>query len=148
MLPLIPWFPKCPISICLYLRPSLSADRTSFVRSSPDPGAQAWAGLELDTAQIQKHESETGTRKRKERRQSARPPQDRPRHAGRSQVRTQPTLGASLGKEERGCQSPKLLCTLRESNDPTPTLRFVNNNNNNNKVLAYISELWVQVEES
>lgn len=98
--------------------PSLSTDRTSFVRSPQDPGAHPWVGLELDTARIQKHQSEAGTRKRKERPQGARPPQDESGHAGRSQVTTQPTLGASLGKEKKGCQSLKLLCTLRESNDP------------------------------
>lgn len=93
---------QCPVSICRHLPSSLSADRTSFVRSPQDLGAHPWVGLELDTARIQKHEGEAGTRKRKERRQAARPPQDEPRHAGFYQVRTQPTLGALLGKGEEG----------------------------------------------
>lgn len=53
--------------------------------------------------------------------------QDKPRHAGRSQDPTY--AGHLLGKGEEGMPVSKLLCTLRESNDPTPTLRFVNNNN-------------------
>lgn len=96
------------VSISLHLRPSLSADRTSFVRSPQDPEAHLWVGSELDTARVQKSMRVRQAHERERKGDKA----PSPRRTGLDMLGA-PRLGPNPRWappwERRGCQSPRLL---------------------------------------